>query len=592
MIDPSSRVHCTHSSECPGCPLIDAPYGEQLEAKHRRVVAAVARFSELASTGVAGVAAADPLVEYRRRAKLAVSGRAVGLYARGSHRVVDSPECRVLDELVLGIAGHVRRLSDGTIGLRALDIARTPEGALVTLVVDDDADERLVRDFASRLRAAEPRIVGIAVGRRDVDSPRLLGRAPTSLSGVSSITMRDEDAGPYHYVAHGTFAQAHAGQRHALERAVVSELSSRMGAGKGRVLELFAGAGALALSLSAAGARVHAVESYGPAAELARRAAAEQSLDVVVEADDAERAASRLVAAGERFEAVVVNPPRRGLSPLLRKRIAELGPAVIAYVSCEPTTLARDLADFARHGFSAPALAPYDMMPLTEEVETLAVLVRAPAPVPDVVFSDDRLIVVAKAPHEPTIPQGEHESSLLDRVRRLERADAAVPVHRLDVGTSGVCLFARRPEFVTELSEALSAGRKEYVALLRGIARKKGSVNRALVEHGRAREARTRYARIEVVGGHSLVSVVPDQGRKHQVRRHLASIGSPIVGDERYGDAKTNAHFSARHGLDRPFLHLRAITLLFADRELALAAPLAPDLELVLESLTASRNPC
>jgi 23S rRNA-/tRNA-specific pseudouridylate synthase len=172
----------------------------------------------------------------------------------------------------------------------------------------------------------------------------------------------------------------------------------------------------------------------------------------------------------------------------------------------------------------------------------------------------------------------------------LDGADAAVPVHRLDVGTSGVCLFARRPEYAHDLGTALSEGHKEYIALLRGVARKKGVVNRPLVERGRPREARTRYARLAVVGGHSLVAVRPDQGRKHQIRRHLAAIGSPIVGDDRYGDERTNAHFSAKHGLERPFLHARSITLAYAGRELVLEAPLAPDLELVLESLEPPRN--
>jgi 23S rRNA-/tRNA-specific pseudouridylate synthase len=211
-------------------------------------------------------------------------------------------------------------------------------------------------------------------------------------------------------------------------------------------------------------------------------------------------------------------------------------------------------------------------------------------PEPEVLFSDETLIAVAKAPHEPTIPQGEHEGSLLARVRRLPNAESAVPVHRLDVGTSGVCLFARRPEYAAELGKALAEGQKEYLALLRGIARKKGVVNRALLERGRRQGARTRYVRTDVVGGHSIVQAYPEHGRKHQVRRHVASIGHPVAGDERYGDRATNSHFSMKHGLDRPFLHAHKIAMTHRGRELEIVAPLAPDLELVLESLSASRT--
>jgi 23S rRNA-/tRNA-specific pseudouridylate synthase len=250
-------------------------------------------------------------------------------------------------------------------------------------------------------------------------------------------------------------------------------------------------------------------------------------------------------------------------------------------------TLGRDLADLARHGLAPRSLSPFDMMPQTEEVESLAVLERAECPLPAVLYQDERLVAVVKSPHEPTIPQGEHGSSLLDRVRRLEGAAEAVPVHRLDIGTSGVCLMARRPEHVAALAAALSEGEKEYVALVKGVVRDKGSIRRPLVERGRPLAARTRYSRREVVGGHSLVAVRPDEGRKHQIRRHFASLGHPVVGDERYGDPRTNDYFAMKHFLDRPFLHCVRIILDLPGNAVELTAPLslAPDLSAVLESL-------
>lgn len=590
VTDPNTRAYCEHAKECPGCPLIDLPYAEQLEAKRRTVVSSLSRFFELARSHVSPAVGADPIVEYRRRAKLAVSGRAVGLYRRGSHSVVDSPHCRVQDALVLRVVARVRELLKPGTFVRALDVARVPDGALVTVVVDAREDDRRVSEFSARLREAEPSIVGIAVSRRTKDSPRLLGAAPTVILGAERVKVAIDAEGPFHYAVHGAFAQAHGDQERALRGAILSAVSRGDTLRGVRVLELFAGSGALSLTLSSRGARVRAVESFGPAAALAQEAAFDQNLGVEFEAGDAEETVHRLAAERAHFDAVVVNPPRRGLGAPLRRSVVELEPETIVYVSCEPRTLARDLADFARRGYVPASVTPYDMMPLTEEVETLVVLRRGAVPEPEVLFSDDALIAVAKAPHEPTIPQGEHEGSLLERVRRLEGADAAVPVHRLDVGTSGVCLFARRPEHAGELARALSEGRKQYLALLRGVARKKGVVNRRLVERGRLQEARTRYVRVDVVGGHSVVHAYPEHGRKHQVRRHLAAIGHAVVGDERYGDRATNAHFAMRHGLDRPFLHAHEIVLNHRGRELALVAPVAPDLELVLESLSAS-NP-
>ncbi|HVW23761.1 MAG TPA: pseudouridine synthase [Polyangiaceae bacterium] len=581
-------VECPHGAECPGCPLLPLPYGAQLASKHERVTSAIRRFPELARTPIDDVAPADPVVAYRTRAKLVANGPLLGLYARGTHRVVDIPECRVLDPALARVASALRRHLPREVALRAVDLQRGGEGVFVTLVVPDRTDEAAAREAAEGVARAVPGIAGVAVSYRDERSHQVLGRAPVPLVGDAreKVHVLGDDA-PFHFVAPGGFTQAHRRQQRAMIERLLAEVAARFGDRRPKVLDLYSGAGALALSLAARGASVVAVESYAPAAALAREAAQEQRLDVRVEAIDAADAVHAAVVSSERLDVVIVNPPRRGLSPATRAGIARLAPELVVYVSCEPATLARDLADLARHGLSPRSLSPFDMMPLTEEVEALAVLEPADRPPPTVLYEDERLVAVLKVPHEPTIPQGEHTISLLDRVRKLEGAADAVPVHRLDVGTSGVCLMARRPEHVADLAAALSAGEKEYVALVKGVVRDKGSIRRPLIERGRPLAARTRYARRDVVGGHSLVTVRPDEGRKHQIRRHFASLGHPVVGDERYGDPRTNDYFAKKHFLDRPFLHCARITLDLPGRALELSAPLAhaPDLEAVLENL-------
>jgi 23S rRNA (uracil1939-C5)-methyltransferase len=567
-------------------------YGDQLAAKRERVRGVVHCFSELKSCAVAEPVPADPIVGYRSRAKLAVDGARVGLFTRGSHSVVDIPECRVLDPAILVVANALRAALPLEVPVRALDLQRAPGGVLATLVVPDGTDEPAVRRAAAVVQQSTPGLAGVAASRRDERSHQVLGGAPSSLIGAGRAEDRVLQDGPWHYLAPGGFAQAHRGQQRALLEAVLAAVERRRGGIRGAaVLELYAGAGALALALAQRGARVVAAESFEPSARLAREAAAAQGIDLAVEAVDAADIVRARALSGTRFDVVIVNPPRRGLAPSIRADIARLRPALVVYISCEPATLARDLADLARRGYAAASLAPYDMMPLTEEIETLAALEPASVPEPEVLHVDEWLIAVVKPPHEPTIPQGEHVGSLLDRVRQLDGGSDAVPVHRLDLGTSGVCLFARRPEYVPALARALTSGEKEYVALVRGIVRDKGSVRRPLWEHGRTQNARTRYTRRDVVGGHSLVLVRPDEGRKHQIRRHLASIGHPIVGDERYGEGRTNHHFEMRHFLDRAFLHCAKIRLPLEAGELQLSAPLAPDLALVLESLRAVSSP-
>jgi len=267
--------------------------------------------------------------------------------------------------------------------------------------------------------------------------------------------------------------------------------------------------------------------------------------------------------------------------------MARLEPQVIAYVSCDTETLARDLDHLARLGYATTALRPLDMIPLTDEVETVAVLRRAGVPVPAVVYEDSEILAVDKGAHEPTTPQGEYAGSLLARVRRLSGAESAVALQRLDVGTSGLVVFARQPTLVARWERVLSAAttRKIYVAGARGITPHKGAITRDLREDGKPQAARTRYRRLAVASGHSVLRVVPEQGRLHQIRRHLAAIGHPVIGDDRYGHPQTNRFFEEKNGLDRTFLHCVRLELDHPDTgaRLIIEAPLPGDLRAVLD---------
>jgi 23S rRNA (uracil1939-C5)-methyltransferase len=344
----------------------------------------------------------------------------------------------------------------------------------------------------------------------------------------------------------------------------------------------------LALELCARGFQVCAVEVYAPALAAAAQAAREQGLErLQCRAAEAEEAVRDSVARGEHFDAVLMNPPRRGLSSALRELLPRLRARALVYVSCDPETLARDLSDLAQRGWAARETQPFDMIPLTSGVETVVVLERA-APFPiRVLYEDAELLAVDKPPHLPTTPDEAHESSLLQRLQHERGLPELTPVHRLDVGTSGVCLFAKQRSAVHALSERLRAGEKHYLALVRGAIRAKGIVRAALREQGKTRPAVSRYTRVGRKGSHSLVRVRPEQGRTHQVRKHMAAIKHPLLGDVRYGDAASNRYLEHRHGLDRTFLHAARVVLAPAGETAALVleAPLAADLRAVLASL-------
>jgi 23S rRNA (uracil1939-C5)-methyltransferase len=474
-------------------------------------------------------------------------------------------------------------------------------GVMVTFVLQRDRapSREELKEAAAALRTYLPRVVGIAANFHDADAPQILGPDTLPLDGATRA--QDRIGATYHLATFGSFVQAHREQAARVHAMIAREISSLDLQGpqtvvapeRARVLDLYGGSGAISIALAHANNSVMMVETFAPAANNARTAAEAQRLTgLEVRTGDVAEVVSELVDAGETFDAVVMNPPRRGVSPSAREMIALLGAPLLIYVSCDPDTLARDLDHLSRLGYTASELVPFDMIPLTEEVETVCVLRRSPPSPPRVLYEDEDVVVVDKGPHEPVLQdEGEYGSSLLNRCARLPASiDSQLePIHRLDAGTSGLCMLAKNERAAAAWSSALTTtGRLIYLAAAKGVTPAKGAITRDLREGGRAYPARTRYRRLAIASGHSILRVIPDGGRTHQIRRHLAAIGHPVIGDERYGHLPTNRYFEEKHGLDRSFLHLVRIEVMHpkSGARLLIESTLPGDLRSALERAT------
>ncbi len=606
-------VACVHADRCGGCPILGLPYGEQLLVKRGRVLQSLSRYPALESAHTEPLLPATPITGYRTRAKLIVAqGATVGLYAKGGgHHVVDIPDCRVLSPAIAEAAALLRGVvalheQEGGVlaplgatggALRALDVRETrgatdePARVLLTLVLTRRRAAPLPElvTFADTLRAAHPLFAGVAVNYHDDDSPQVLGGETRLLSGVD--TRPDRVGASTHLATFGSFVQSHRAQAARVHELVLRGLDVRGGPSARRFLDLYGGSGAIALALAAGGVSTTLVESYGPAVANALAAAAAQRLTLEAECEDVGVSLRQRAQRGEAFDAAVVNPSRRGMSPLAREGLPRLGVSAIAYVSCDPDTLARDLDHLARLGYGAHTLQPLDMIPLTDEVETVTILRRRSPTAPAVLYEDADVLVVAKAPHEPVLPRADYPAgaSLRERAARLpgHATTPLRPVTREDAGASGLVFFAKTDEAHDLFSAAFASNkaRRIYVVYARGVTPQKGTIARDLRENGQVRPARTRYRRLAIAGGHSVLRVVPELERPHQVRRHLAAIGHPVLGDERYGHAASNRFFEQRNGLDRTFIHGVRVELDHprTGARLVVDSPLHGDLRAVLE---------
>lgn len=195
---------------------------------------------------------------------------------------------------------------------------------------------------------------------------------------------------------------------------------------------------------------------------------------------------------------------------------------------------------------------------------------------PCIVHADDWLIVVDKPPGMPSVPARTDRDppSVIERLRAADPRGFFEAAHRLDRDTSGLLVVARSPESRRRLARAFEEGlvRKRYLAVVEGrppadsgtlhlpLARDPGSPPRQRVDPVTGVRATTRWRLVETwsrdghptQGVESLLELEPVTGRSHQLRVHLAWLGTPIVGDPLYGPPR-------RHPAARMLLHATSI---------------------------------
>lgn len=220
-----------------------------------------------------------------------------------------------------------------------------------------------------------------------------------------------------------------------------------------------------------------------------------------------------------------------------------------------------------------------------------------------VVYDDDAVVVVDKPPGLVVHPgAGVSDATLVHGLlaRYPEIASVGDPerpgiVHRLDAGTSGLLVVARTDHAYTALVEQLSARSvdRRYAALVLGCVEgdsgivdapvgRSGADRTRMAVSQKGREARTRYSvvrRFTEPLSATLLECRLETGRTHQIRVHLAAIGHPIVGDERYGGSRPAIE------LDRPFLHAGHLGLdhPVTGERIEFDSPLPPDLAVLLD---------
>jgi len=382
---------CPHFGRCGGCQWLHVRDEAQRHWKAEILRDQLGRLGGLRDVPIAPLVRPTGGLGYRTRAQLQVreaeGWTQFGFFAPASHRVVPVGTCPLLhpmlNEVLEGLAAQrTPPLGRLVPGLREVWLLASPRsGQSLLTLVGRRAERASLRHLFFVMRERVPHLTGLVLmgaGGADRSQAGRAEAAPRFLDrfGEGHLTMQ---AGAHRLrVDAGAFFQP---SEAAAEALIASVLELAAPEGGERVVDLYCGVGTFAVPLAARAARVVGVEGNPRAArdaEFNLQAAGAGGKARVLCTSVSRAAASR--AWGDGADVVVVDPPRQGLEGAVLDGVAGLQPRRIVYVSCDPSTLARDLKAFARHGYTITQVRPFDLFPQTYHIESVSLLEWADPP--------------------------------------------------------------------------------------------------------------------------------------------------------------------------------------------------------------------
>lgn len=386
----SERVEplCPVYEECGGCQLQHLSYAGQLAAKEQQVRDALQRIGHLQAVKVLPIIGEDDPWYYRNKMQFPVATETgtleIGCYAASTHQVVDVASCRIQKQRNNDIVaaarqwmaqyevpaydektgkGVVRHLM-GRVGVNT--------GEVMAVIITSGYDLPHSKELIKMLREAVPGLKSVVQNINKKQTNIVMGTKTRLLYGKNTI--RDRLGTLKFNISAQSFFQVNSAQAEKLYNTAVEFAALT---GNETVIDCYCGTGTISLYLAKHAKKVYGVEIIAPAIEDARRNADDnrcENAEFIL--GDAAVKMQELTEQGVRPDVVLLDPPRAGCDEKVLAAIAQVQPQRIVYVSCNPASLARDLAYLEHNGYQATLAQPVDMFPMTHHVECVVQVVR------------------------------------------------------------------------------------------------------------------------------------------------------------------------------------------------------------------------
>ena len=390
IITPSkSRIEsdCPVSDKCGGCAFRDMTYEEELRYKQSRVSDAIKRIGHL-DFPVKEIIGADEIDCYRNKAQYPVmienKELKAGFYAYKSHRIIPCGDCRlqqgdfreILNVFALwvkeaNISSYDEKTGRGL--LRHIYIRKAVATGEIMVCAVINGKSLPQSDLLIEKLVEIDGIKSICININKSRSNVILGNKTEVIWG--SETICDILLGRKFEISPESFYQVNHDQ---CEKLYLKAIEYAELTGEENLVDIYCGVGTIGLSMADKAKQLYGIEIVQSAIENAKRNA---EINGIKNAEficaDALSGAKQLKAKGIKTDVVILDPPRKGCDKELFDVIEFMNPKRIVYVSCDPATLARDLAILDEKGYKALEATPVDMFPRTTHVETVVRIVKA-----------------------------------------------------------------------------------------------------------------------------------------------------------------------------------------------------------------------
>ncbi|MER1954600.1 MAG: 23S rRNA (uracil(1939)-C(5))-methyltransferase RlmD [Desemzia incerta] len=369
-------------------PLQHMSYAAQLAFKKKQVANVMQRIARMPEVPVLDTMGMEEPWGYRNKAQVPVRKveglLTTGFFRKNSHDLIPMEDFYIqdpkIDEAIIAVRDIMREYGvkpynekDNTGNLRHIVVRRGYHtGEMMIVLVTRTAKLFPTSKIIPAIQEALPEVVSIVQNVNPRGTNVILGEEAIVLYGEDKY--RDELMGNTFEISHRSFYQVNPLQTEKLYQTVLDFAAMT---GEETVIDAYCGIGTITLALAKKAKEVYGIEIVEMAVEDAKRNAALNGVEnVTYQLGAAEEVMLKWAEEERTADLLVVDPPRKGLEGQFIDAVLEMKPSKMVYVSCNPATLARDLALLAEGGYNVEKIQPVDLFPQTNHVETVVLMSR------------------------------------------------------------------------------------------------------------------------------------------------------------------------------------------------------------------------